>query len=125
MARHTNNGACPKCKEIASTAHPILQDFLQSVQKKEPHLHVAWAHRGQKDQEDAYRRGTTQLKWPESKHNKMPSLAIDFFELDNTGKARWDRVWLTDHLAPHVRAAGLVWGGDWKRFKDYPHVEIA
>jgi peptidoglycan LD-endopeptidase CwlK len=38
---------------------------------------VICGHRGEKEQNEAFRRGTSKLKWPKSKHNKTPSLAFD------------------------------------------------
>ncbi len=121
--KHVNNGACPRCALILADAHPKLQAFAKAIQAKTPSAHVAWAHRTQKDQDDAYRRGTSKLKWPESKHNAMPARAIDFFELDVSG-ARWDARWMKETLEQACVDAGLTWGGSWAKFRDYPHVEM-
>jgi peptidoglycan LD-endopeptidase CwlK len=65
----------------------------------------------------------TQLK-SGSKHNTLPSRAFDIaFQKD--GKVTWDK----KHF---IRFAAIVksinpaveWGGDWKKFKDYPHFQI-
>lgn len=34
-------------------------------------------HRGEKEQNEAFHKGTSKLKFPKSKHNKLPSLAVD------------------------------------------------
>jgi peptidoglycan LD-endopeptidase CwlK len=55
--------------------------------------------------------------------------AVDLLPVGPNGKAAFD--WpLYDHLAPAVKAAAqtegvaIVWGGDWKSFKDGPHFEL-
>lgn len=62
--------------------------------------------------------GVTKL----SNHNHYPSRAIDFAVIKN-GKVTWDEA--PYKLAgPYFVAEGLIWGGNWKSFKDYPHVEL-
>lgn len=38
---------------------------------------VLCGHRGEAEQNKAFKEGKSKLQWPDSKHNKMPSLAID------------------------------------------------
>jgi peptidoglycan L-alanyl-D-glutamate endopeptidase CwlK len=38
---------------------------------------VLCGHRGQEAQDTAFKQGASKLKWPNSKHNKTPSLAVD------------------------------------------------
>ena len=57
-----------------------------------------------------------------SKHNVKPARALDFAVIVG-GKVSWD----SREYAPVgtlARERGLVWGGDWKAFRDYPHVEL-
>lgn len=62
--------------------------------------------------------GTTK----KSNHNYKPSRAIDVAVLV-AGKVSWDvKNYLP--LGALAKAHGLVWGGDWKTFKDYPHLEL-
>ena len=61
-----------------------------------------------------------------SNHNFGIAADYGVFEgkayLDNTNPNLAARV--HQACAVHARALGLEWGGDWKRFKDYPHFEI-
>ena len=78
--------------------------------------------------------GSSQLRWPKSRHNTTPSLAVDVAPYIS-GAISWD--WEHYHpLARHIKAtwarlraegdvAGeLEWGGDWRRFKDGPHWQL-
>lgn len=38
---------------------------------------VICGYRGEQEQNDAFARGASTLKWPNSKHNHLPSLAVD------------------------------------------------
>lgn len=56
-----------------------------------------------------------------SKHNAVPSEALDFAIVIN-GKVSWDPA----EYAPVgmlAESRGLVWGGSWDTFKDFPHLE--
>lgn len=123
-ARHTNNGACPKCAEILKDACEQLSVFASSLQKQHPDAHVSCSYRNEADQNHAYSRGHSKARFGESPHNFKPSLAVDFFRLTLAGGASFDRPWFIAVLGPAARGAGLEWGGDWRSFKDYPHVEV-
>ena len=57
-----------------------------------------------------------------SKHNSLPSRAIDVFvQID--GKARWSPG-LYIPLGPLALRHGVSWGGHWKTFKDLDHLEL-
>lgn len=70
------------------TCHPQLQRLFREV-IKEYDCTVVWGHRGEVDQNDAYSMGNSEKRWPDSKHNQVPSLAID--------------------VAPYVVGKGIVW----------------
>ena len=97
-------------------------------------LTVLEAHRPEKRQNELLREGATQVAWPDSKHNTLPSKAVDV--------APWPIDW--NDLERFVLLAGVMfavaarygvklrWGGDWdrdtqttdERFRDYVHFEI-
>lgn len=95
---------------------------------------VLCGHRGEEEQNDAFERGTSKLKFPNSKHNKFPSQAMDLapFPID------WDDIERFKSLAKIVMAEAarmgvtLRWGADWDRdgdwrdekFRDWPHFEL-
>lgn len=53
---------------------------------------VICGYRGQKDQHDAFCCGNSKLDWPKSKHNSLPSLAVDVLPacLQIDGKINWN-----------------------------------
>ncbi len=97
-------------------------------------MSIVCGHRGEAEQNAAYARGASSLKWPRSRHNSVPSMAVDVAPYV-AGSISWDwdyyrplaahikRVW--SRLKSEGRVSGsLVWGGDWTRLKDGPHWQI-
>jgi|SRR3990167_1636574 len=94
--------------------------------------------RNEVDQNLAYARGHSKVRWPEGKHNKSPSLAVDIapFPIDWSSKeaATQRFIYLAGHVMSEARRQGipLRWGGDWdgnndtrdERFRDLGHFEI-
>lgn len=95
---------------------------------------VIWGHRSEEDQNSAYAQGFSKLKWPESKHNSLPSKAVDVvpYPIDWADRARFY------FFAGHVQMTAkmmdmkLRWGGDWdgdtevadQTFFDLAHFEL-
>lgn len=123
--KHINNGKCPRCAKILHAFpgfEPSLEQWFLDFQKSFPEAHVSSAGRGKEEQEKAFKTGRSKARWGESPHNF--NLALDIFRLTLNG-AQFDAVWYRDVLAPAVaKNPSLTWGGNWKRFRDMPHVEI-
>lgn len=62
--------------------------------------------------------GVTKL----SNHNHKPARALDVCVLVG-GKVSWDPAEY-EPLGPLALKYGLIWGGNWPHFKDYPHLEL-
>lgn len=115
------------------TCDPRLQAIL-----KEAIRHVDFTimcgFRGPDEQEDAYRTGRSKVRWPNSKHNRRPSVAVDLapFPVDWTDTARFARLAGYIERIAHEQGIKLRWGGDFDRdgrtkgeaFVDMPHLEI-
>lgn len=107
------------------TLHPDLQKVVDET-AEEINCTLLCGHRNQKDQDAAFAKGNSKLKWPDSRHNTWPSEAVDIvpYPLD------WKNIKAFKQLAEKVKeAAGKVnveieWGGDWKNFRDYPHYQL-
>lgn len=73
MNKFSNSSA-----ERLAQAHPKLQSILtEALQYKD--FTIAVGFRDKAAQDAAYAGGFSKLKWPASKHNKQPSLAVDIF----------------------------------------------
>lgn len=124
------------------TCHPKLQEIFKEVLEVFDHT-VICGYRDKDTQNSLYLEGKSKLKFPESKHNTYPSLAIDvapYDKLNNT--IQWqDREWFhyfAGYVLAVARSKGVIlrWGGDWqskktpnkyyyrKPFDDLPHFEI-
>ena len=120
-------------KEKLGSCHPDLQKLFNEVIKYYD-CTVICGHRGEKEQNEAYEKGFSKLKWPHGKHNSIPSNAIDVlpFPLD------WQDKDKHIHFAGYVKAFADImgikirWGGDFNQdgnlhndsFLDRPHFEL-
>jgi peptidoglycan LD-endopeptidase CwlK len=119
------------------TCDPRLQRVLLEVIKYFD-FSVLEGHRGEEDQNRAYAKGLSQVRWPYGKHNSLPSKAADIapYPVDwSSTEAARQRFCL---LAGFVLLEGLKqgvklrWGGDWdgdldtrdEKFRDLGHFEI-
>lgn len=85
-------------------------------------LAVLCGYRGEKEQNEAFAKGTSKLKWPNSKHNHLPSLAVDLapYPVDWKNVAAFEslRVYalaVADTLGIRIRI--ISW--------DLPHYELS
>lgn len=118
------------------TCDTRLQKAL-SLAIKSVDFTVTCGHRTETDQNAAFASGVSKLKWPDSKHNSYPSLAVDIAPCVG-GKIDWkdaDRFKNVGFFILGILAAQGVearLGGDWDRdfsttdekFVDLPHIEI-
>lgn len=87
---------------------------------------VLCGHRGEAEQNKAFNEGKSKLKYPNSKHNSYPSKAVDIapYPID------WNDIGRFKELAEIVKKKAkelgieIEWGGDWGKFKDYPHWQL-
>lgn len=120
------------------TCHPAIVLLVERVFASgllPMDIAVLCGHRGQVEQDAAFKARRSKLRWPKSKHNQIPSLAVDIVPWVGKGLS-WE--WPDYHLiAPVIKAEwarmeaegltdgrSLTWGGDWKGFPDGPHWEL-
>ena len=119
--------------EELDTCHPDLQ-LLMNRAIKYYDFSIVQGHREQEAQDKAYAEKKSKVKWPNGKHNQLPSLAVDV--------APWPTDW--HDLKRFYYLAGIIqtlanfmkikvrWGGDWNMnnnfsdqlFVDLPHWEL-
>jgi peptidoglycan L-alanyl-D-glutamate endopeptidase CwlK len=87
---------------------------------------VLCGHRTQEDQDKAVAGGFSKTKWPTSKHNSLPSKAVDIAPLP----IDWDNTAAFEHMVDLAKKIAadhgmrIRCGADFKSFKDYPHIEV-
>ena len=75
-------------------------------------------YRGKVEQDQAYLAGNSHAKWPDSKHNSNPSLAIDFIPFPFRGwDAKCDFVFVAAVILSAAKTLEVPckWGGNWNK----------
>lgn len=123
-----------------STCSPGLQRVLRRAIRCVPkHLDfaVTCGHRNQLDQDEAYKKGASKKRWPNSKHNSLPSKAADirpaapFNPKDWADQVRFARILGFLEAASIEEGVPIRLGADFNQngitidesFVDLPHVE--
>ncbi len=114
------------------TLHDDLQKVMnEAIATSKTDFSILCGYRGEKEQNVAFDAGHSELRFPDGNHNQLPSLAVDvapFFS--QSPHIRWDDIAGFKKLAKHILKTAkdldikISWGGDWEKFKDYPHFEL-
>ncbi|WP_018694422.1 M15 family metallopeptidase [Algicola sagamiensis] len=128
-----------RSQERLNTCHPDLQLVFEEVVKVFD-CSILCGHRDEQDQNQVFLEGKSQLKFPKSKHNTLPSMAVDVvpYPIDWKNKQRFyyfagTVMGIAQHLYESGKITHLIrWGGDWDRdtktddqtFMDLPHFEL-
>ena len=120
-------------KKRLKTCDERLQSLFNEVVKVFD-CSILVGHRGEEDQNKAYKEGNSQVKWPKGKHNKKPSSAVDVapYPIDWEDRERFS------YFAGFVKGVAwrlnipIRWGGDWdgdtelsdNNFDDLVHFEL-
>jgi peptidoglycan L-alanyl-D-glutamate endopeptidase CwlK len=119
-------------KELES-CHDNLQLLFREVVK---HFDctVLEGHRGKEAQDEAVRKGTSHVRWPNGKHNSEPSMAVDVAPYPIDWKDRERFYYFAGFVKGVAARMGIAvrWGGDWdsdtqvkdQTFHDLPHFEL-
>lgn len=119
------------------TSHPLLQELFREV-IKEYNCAVVEGHRARRRQNQLFKNGKSKVKWPEGKHNVMPSEAVDVAPWIKNVGIPWKSPNQFYNFAGFVKAKALElgiqvrWGGDWdgdgdvndQSFNDLAHWEL-
>ena len=95
---------------------------------------IICGHRTRKAQDEAHAMGFSKKQWPDSKHNQMPSKAIDAlpYPIDWSDRERIAHFSGFILGIAQLKGFNMRWGGDWNRdgvtkdekFFDGAHFEI-
>lgn len=107
-------------KAKLATCHPDLQLLFNEVIKFFD-CRVLEGFRNQADQDKAFEAGNSKLRWPNGKHNRTPSIAVDVAPYPIDWKKRDRFYWFSGFvlgIAEQLKAQGKMthairYGGDW------------
>jgi len=127
--------------EQLNTCHKDLQVLFNEVIKYYD-CTIVCGHRNKEDQDKAYAAGNSEKRWPDSKHNTMPSLAVDVAPYE-INKIDWGKtqtsffagfvkgvhaVLYENNIITHKLRMGIDWDSDNDvddtRFWDPCHFEL-
>ena len=125
-------------KNKLSTCHPDLQMLFNEVIKYRD-CTIIVGYRDEYNQDKCYNEEKSKVEWPNSKHNKLPSEAVDVAPYFSTSPhIRWHDIETFYHFAGFVLGIAemmgikIRWGGNWdsddeiddQTFNDLPHFEV-
>jgi peptidoglycan L-alanyl-D-glutamate endopeptidase CwlK len=108
------------------TTHPDLVRVLSLAIQRFDFM-VIQSSRTQEEQEADFRKGVSKAHWLQSAHDYSPSFACDCAPVP----LNWSDLNSFHNMADAIKKAAnelnipIVWGGDWKSIKDYPHFELS
>ena len=122
-----------KSKENLNTCDSRLQKIFNEV-IKHVDCSVLEGHRSKDRQNKLYEEGKTKVKYPDGRHNRQPSSAVDVTPYPVDWKDRERQTLFAGFVIGVASQMGinLRWGGDWdqdfqvvdNRFDDFPHFEL-
>lgn len=110
------------------TCHDDLQLLCHAV-LEDLDISVLCGHRTEAEQNEAFRTKKSQLRFPDSMHNKVPSLAVDIAPVSKSGNIDWNDIKAFENMCRVVEQKAEKMGIDVRlgrdfSFRDYPHVEL-
>jgi len=114
-----------KSLERLGTCHEDLQIIVHELIKVMD-VSVICGVRGEQEQNKAFRDGKSNLQFPNSKHNRTPSEAVDVvpYPVDWKDIGRFERMVGAIQAIAIMKGIKIRVGADFKSFKDYPHIEL-
>ena len=122
-----------KSEQKLKTCHPELQALFAEVIKYVD-CTILDGHRDKAQQDRLYNLGRSRVMYPDSRHNELPSMAVDVapYPIDWNDLARFYYFGGIVVGIAFEMGVSLRWGGDWDKdmqvkdqnFNDLPHFEI-
>lgn len=133
-----NKFSSESIKKLQECHEDLQTIMLTALQGRD--IKIECGYRGQDAQDEAFANGYSKLQYPNSKHNKMPSMAVDvtpYPERYSDAKAQERLGFYIRGIADALYQDGRIshrlrWGGDWdgdfdrkdQTFDDLPHFEL-
>jgi peptidoglycan L-alanyl-D-glutamate endopeptidase CwlK len=114
---------------LSTATNGLQRVFEEALKRQVMDIAILQGHRGEVEQNAAFASGASKLRWPQSKHNSSPSMAVDAapYPIRWGDKGDPQRV---KAIGRFYMLAGLVlgvaaelgvkvrWGGDWDQDGD-------
>ena len=126
-----------RSQRVYDTLSPQVQKIMDRVLQEVADITLISGYRDLEEQNDLFDAGKSHLRYPNSKHNVIPSIAVDFqpYPYPRADNKLWGALgYIAGHAIAIAREEGLSlrWGGDWNRdgdltnqkFDDLFHLEI-
>lgn len=126
-----------RSQQVLSELDPRLASIMTTILHEVADISLICGFRDQEEQDEAYETGRSKVRWPNGKHNRLPSKAVDFqpWPVPERREKLWASLaYIAGHAIQIGRRRGLVvrWGGDWdgdgdltdQNFDDLYHLEI-
>ena len=103
-----------KSKAKLDTCDERLQKIFKKVVKGFD-CTIIEGHRGKEKQNEAFKKGNSKLKFPNGKHNSLPSIAVDVIPYPIDWEDRERMSYFAGYVVGCARSMGITlrWGGDW------------
>ena len=122
-----------KSRKELSTCDKRIQEVANEV-IKHVDCTVLEGHRNEADQNAYFEQGNSKVKYPDGRHNSLPSRSVDILPYPIDWKDYERMTLFAGFFLGIANQMGikLVWGNDWDgdfqtkdtNFKDYPHFEL-
>jgi len=116
-----------------NSCHPDLIRLFDEVVKNYD-CTILCGHRGEEEQTKAFNEGRSKVQFPNSRHNSLPSMAVDVMRYPIDWEDRIRMYHFAGYVLGVANSLGINirWGGDWdsdldfedNKFFDAPHFEL-
>ena len=121
-----------RTQRILTTVNPDLKRIAERAIQLTPvdfGIPLSGGYRTPLDQNELFKDGASKCDGFKKMSKHQTGSALDFYAYVN-GRANWDTENLALIASAFLQAANelgvtLEWGGLWKNFKDYPHIQLA
>ena len=126
-----------KSQIVYDRLDPRLQVLVTRIRDEVVDISLVSGYRGPDEQNELYASNKSTLKWPNSKHNKLPSVAVDIapYPYPTYEPKLWGALGYIAGRAMAIAAEEgfrIRWGGDWnmngdltdQKFDDLFHLEL-
>lgn len=124
-------------KKVYDELDPRLQVIVTRIRDEVADISLISGHRDEQEQNSYHDAGVTKVRWPDSKHNSSPSLAVDLqpYPYPQYEPKLWGALGYIAGRAHSIAAEEghkIRWGGNWdgdgditnQTFDDLFHIEL-